>query len=103
MEKIAPHCVHDFQSCELSEKMNKLQQQCVALAKEVGFDEVEEAGIVELHFHKEELSNKKKMQLHEELGLVPKDPVTDICDEDAPIWDLTKTFLCEVLIKFKKV
>jgi hypothetical protein len=32
----------------LGEEMRKVQQQCVAVAKEVGFDEVEEADLVEL-------------------------------------------------------
>jgi hypothetical protein len=43
-----------------------LQQQCVALFKEVSFDEVEEAGVVELlESHKEELPNEGLVQLHE--------------------------------------
>jgi hypothetical protein len=41
----------------------------------------------------EELLNKKLMQLHEELGPVPKDLGADIYDEDAPIRDLTKDVL----------
>jgi hypothetical protein len=27
------------------------------------------------------------------LGLVPEDPGADICDEDAPVWDLMKNGL----------
>jgi hypothetical protein len=41
--------------------------------------------------HKE-LSNEL-MQPHEELGLVPKDPQTDICDENGHIWELIKDIL----------
>jgi hypothetical protein len=33
------------------------------------------------------------MKLHEELGLVTSDPEVDICDEQAPIWDMTKHVL----------
>jgi hypothetical protein len=31
----------------LGEEIKKLQQQCIALSEEVGFDEVEDAGAVE--------------------------------------------------------
>jgi hypothetical protein len=75
----------------MCKEIKTLQWQCVALAKEVGFDEVEEVDVVELlELHKEELSNKELIQLYEELGLVCKDPEADICDENASIWDLTK-------------
>jgi hypothetical protein len=43
-----------------------------------------------LKSHKEGLSNEWSVQLHEEFGLVPKDPEADICDEDALLQDLTK-------------
>jgi hypothetical protein len=39
-----------------------------------------EADVVKLESQKEELSNEEFMLLHEELGLVPKDPEADICD-----------------------
>jgi hypothetical protein len=50
--------VHDFRGFELDEEIIKFQQQCVALAKEVGFDEMEEADVVELLQSHKELSNK---------------------------------------------
>jgi hypothetical protein len=59
---------------------------------------VAETDVVELlESHKEELSNEELMQLHEELGLVPKDPEADICDEDGPIQDLMKDVLMQSL------
>jgi hypothetical protein len=35
------------------------------------------------------------VQLHEELGLVAKDPGADIFDEEAPIQDVTKDVLMQ--------
>jgi hypothetical protein len=88
------HFVYDFQGFELGNAIKILQQQCVALAKEVGFDEVEGADVVKLlESHKEELSDEELMQLHEELGLVPKDPEADVCDEDAPVQNLPRDIL----------
>jgi hypothetical protein len=46
---------------------------CVALAKNIGFAEVEKADVVQLlESHKEELSDLEQIQFHEELGLVRK-------------------------------
>jgi hypothetical protein len=57
-KKLYPRFLHDFQGFEFGEVMKELQQQCVALAKEVGFHEVEKADAVELELHKEELSHE---------------------------------------------
>jgi hypothetical protein len=94
MEKLLPHFVRAFRGFELGEETNKLQQQCAALAIEVGSDEAEGADAVELlESHKEEMSNEELMHLHELLVLVPMYPEADICDENVPIQDMTKDVL----------
>jgi hypothetical protein len=46
--KLLLHFVHDYRGFELGEETNKLKQQCIALSKEVCFDEMEGTGAVEL-------------------------------------------------------
>jgi hypothetical protein len=79
-KKLLPHFVHDFQGFELGKEIKELHWQCAALAKEAVFDEVEETDVVKLlESHEEDLLNEELIQLHEELGLVPKVPEADIC------------------------
>ncbi|XP_042233394.1 tigger transposable element-derived protein 1-like [Homarus americanus] len=62
--KLLPEFIHDFKGFDASEELPKIKENCVSLAKQVGFAEVESAGVEELiKSHCEDLSTADLQQL----------------------------------------
>ncbi|XP_042212261.1 tigger transposable element-derived protein 1-like, partial [Homarus americanus] len=66
-KNIWPECVHEFQSFSQAESLQKVQQDIVTLANNIGFEEVVENDVVELlESHREDLTNEDLMMLEQE-------------------------------------
>ncbi|KAG7163220.1 Tigger transposable element-derived protein 1-like 104 [Homarus americanus] len=62
--KLLPDLIHDFTGFDASEELPKIKENCVSLAKQVGFAEVEGADVEELlESHCEDLSTADLQQL----------------------------------------
>jgi hypothetical protein len=104
-QKLFPYLKDDFISFDLPLVMGKLKIQCVTLAKQAGFNEVEEKDADELwecHDNYDTSTDELK-QLHKEPGLVKtvSDDKRDNNDEEKPLCKLTKNILQNSLAKIE--
>ncbi|XP_042218679.1 tigger transposable element-derived protein 1-like, partial [Homarus americanus] len=98
-QKLLPDLIHDFTGFDASEELPKIKENCVSLAKQVGFAEVESVDVEELlKSHYEDLSTA-------DLQLVAAGEIEDAEDDevkDAKPRELPTSVLSSILRKVDK-
>ncbi|XP_027716076.1 tigger transposable element-derived protein 1-like [Vombatus ursinus] len=80
-KKMLPNLIHNFEECEPSEQFKKIRASCVDLAKQIGFEEVEDEDIEEfLEPHSNDLTTEDLQQLAD--GQVEAEDEEDDDDDD---------------------
>ncbi|GCC33616.1 hypothetical protein chiPu_0012086 [Chiloscyllium punctatum] len=100
-QKLLPDFIHDFKGIELSEELPRIKEHCIALAKQVGFEEVESEDVEEvLESHCVDLSTADLQQLEAEGKMEAGDEEDEA--QDAAPRELSTSLLSSILREVEK-